>query len=221
MPKRFNGLLSLYRILFHKLTHTDSELPKEVIAKAKNLCDDSILLRQEDQIDYLIEVPISCFDPYEASRITVFAVNQAGFISNASEPLIANTLQSTPKGLKDLVAKPIENIQPDGQPSSDKSIMVKFTDPDLPIGVLTSFSLYQIESNSELTLIYSGLSREFLLTGLRAFRNYSFYYELYDFVGCRRKTQLTTLLTPESASVGQITPVRGQVQLPLGQLRSA
>ena len=85
---------------------------------------------------------------------------------------------------------------------------------------LTSFNLYQIidqnATNSfnytkfydyQLKSVYSGTKREFLLTNLKPYQNYSFIYEVCTYVSCTRQTKLTKILTLESPPLSQPEPV--------------
>ena len=134
-----------------------------------------------------------------------------------SERILANTLESTPSNLNPLQASPVESFD---KINYTQSILFKLQDPEYINGVLISFNLYQIidqnATNSfnytifydyQLKSVYSGTKREFLLTNLKPYQNYSFIYEVCTYVSCTRQTKLTKILTLESPPLSQPEPV--------------
>jgi hypothetical protein len=98
-------------------------------------------------------------------------------------------------------------------------ISFKFFDPEKLNGQLTNFNLYQVNLNndsnennkSDLKLIYSGLQRDYLFMNLKAFKNYSFIYELCTFAGCTRQLKPQSILTLELLPKNQSAPIVSRI----------
>lgn len=184
-PNFFNGILEFYLIKISLLNSLDSQ---EIILKPNKTCD-SLDPKQ-------IEVSINGLDSFKTFNVTIQAVNQLGLKSKESDFVIANTLESTPKYLRSLFAEPIK-FQ-----NATQGILFKFQDPEVLNGILKSFNLY----TSNLDLVYTGLSREFVYSNLDAYTNYSFTYEACTSVACTRWKSILTIQTFEALPDDQLEP---------------
>ena len=137
--------------------------------------------------------------------MSLTASHANGLTSDDSEHLVANTLESSPSHIAPLRAAP--NYEQLDDTTTNNFILFTFQDPEQPNGALAAFNLYQIAPITHtLSLIYSGLRRDFIHWNLKPFWEYSYVYELCTYAGCARDTRATTVKTLENPPTHQPAP---------------
>lgn len=204
-PTNFNGIISHYLITLSQLL-SENKLKNvlNITVKMESNCKNGTFYKVP-----FISTPISGLQPYKSYKITVRCVNTAGLISDESESVIGNTLESVPSNLLPLNYE-IKTEKSDNQ----QSIYFKFPEPETPNGIVNRYVLYQVKyskshygiTKPKLVTVYSGPDREFVFKGLKAFTEYSFLYSVCTIVGCTRQVHYTTIQTLEIKPDLQMAP---------------
>lgn len=198
-PKDFNGLLKHYIVKIEPFNYAKEnfEYIQEIIIPANNQCK----TRNASQLN---NIELSGLQPFKSYTLTMTAVNKGGLISNVSEKIVANTIESSPEGLRPMVIKTFAFQRHSQASAMNNLIRFRFDDPASLNGALKKFNLYQY--SKDLVQVYSGPKREFNLSHLEPYKNYLFSYEICTYAGCSRQKKLTKVQTLENAPLFQQPP---------------
>lgn len=202
-PTDFRGYLSHYLLRIQPFALLEADQTLNLVSPAEKKCKPNQATPNQTTLS------ITGLPSFKSYRVSITAVNNLGFESDSSELIVANTIETGPRGLRPLSVF-VE---------SSKRVVFKFTDPNYPNGLIKNFNLYEVRTDLgrpicnkrvyydyELHMLYSGSSREFVLKNLTAYTKYSFLYEVCS-VYCTRQLKLTEVITPESEPEYQIMPI--------------
>ncbi|XP_019935888.2 usherin isoform X2 [Paralichthys olivaceus] len=153
-PRRPNGLISHYRLVYEK--HQQDPTLNSTAVTA---------LTVEGSV---FETTVYGFEPYSQYSLRVEAVNGAGSVSS---PWVGiRTLEASPAGLANFTVE---------QREQGRALLLSWDQPHAPNGDITMYNLY-----SEGNLEFSGLSRSFLFRRLEPWTVYALILEACTSAGC-------------------------------------
>ncbi|AWP01780.1 putative usherin-like [Scophthalmus maximus] len=170
-PRRPNGLISHYRLVYEK--HQQDPTLNSTAVTALTV-EGSVL-----------DAAVYGLEPHSRYSLLVVAVNGAGSVSGPWAGV--RTLEASPAGLSNFTVE---------QREQGRALLLSWDEPRAPNGVITMYNLY-----SEGNLEFSGLSRNFLFRRLEPWTAYALTLEACTSAGCTRTPpqHITTAAAPPAS----------------------